>query len=140
MYLNRPTEYALRAMSYMARQDSRQRIRTQDLARAVDIPAPFLSKIMRRLTEVGILDAKKGHHGGFLLAKPPAQVRFIDIMRAVDFEPTADHCLFGLKNCDAENPCPLHNEWSMLKKQIEQWASSHTLADSLNGSQAFRQK
>lgn len=140
MYLNRPTEYALRAMSFMARQDLRQRIRTQDLARATGIPAPFLSKIMRRLTEVGILDAKKGHHGGFVLARPPAQVRFIDVMRAVDFEPTADHCLFGLKNCDAGNPCPLHNEWSILKKQIEQWARSHTLAESMNGEQVFRPK
>lgn len=131
MYLNRPTEYALRAMSHMARQDLEQRIRTRDLAEAVDIPAPFLSKIMRRLTEVGILDAKKGHHGGFLLAKAPGEVRFIDIMRAVDFEPTTDHCLFGLKNCDAENPCPLHNEWGILKEQIEQWARAHTLADSI---------
>ena len=91
----------------------------------------FLPKIMRRHTADGILDAKKGHHGGFLLAKPPAKVRFIDILRAVDFEPTADHCLFGLGNCDSQNPCPLHSEWSILKGQIEQWATSHTLGDSL---------
>lgn len=140
MYLNRPTEYALRAMSYMARQNNGVRIRTQDLAKAVDIPAPFLSKIMRRLTEVGMLDAKKGHHGGFVLARAPAEVRFIDIMRAVDFEPTADHCLFGLKNCDGENPCPLHTEWGALKGQIEQWARSHTLADSLEPRRNHHQK
>ncbi len=95
------------------------------------MPAPFLSKIMRRLTASGILDAKKGHHGGFLLAKPPEEVRFIDILRAVDFEPAADHCLFGLDNCDASNPCPLHPEWSVLKGQIEEWARSHTLVESL---------
>jgi Rrf2 family protein len=130
MYLNRPTEYALRAMSYMARQKPGQRIRTRDLAEAVGVPAPFLSKIMRQLTEAGILDAKKGHHGGFLLARAPENIRFIDIMRAVDFEPVRDHCLFGLKNCDADNPCPLHTEWAVLKGKIEQWARAHTLADS----------
>lgn len=131
MYLSRPAEYALRAMTYLARLESTKRIRTRDLAEAVDVPAPFLSKIMRKLTAAGILDAQKGHHGGFVLARVPAQVRFIDILRAVDFEPAADHCLFGWKNCNAQNPCPLHPEWSILKEQIEQWARTHTLADSL---------
>lgn len=118
-------------MTYIARMETAKRIRTSDLSEAVDVPAPFLSKIMRRLTADGILDAKKGHHGGFLLARAPSEVRFIDILRAVDFEPTADHCLFGLDNCDANNPCPLHPEWSILKEQIEEWARSHTLAESL---------
>jgi Rrf2 family protein len=131
MYLSRPAEYALRAMTYLARLESDKRILTRDLAGAINVPAPFLSKIMRRLTADGILDAKKGHHGGFVLAKLPSEVRFIDILRAVDFEPTADHCLFGLGSCNEKNPCPLHPEWSVLKGQIEQWASSHTLDDSL---------
>jgi len=131
MYISRPAEYGLRALTYIARLKSNERIRTLDLATAIDVPAPFLSKIMRRLTAVGILDAQKGHHGGFLLAKPPEEVRFVDILRAVDFEPSSDHCLFGRPNCDKNNPCPLHSEWSSLKQQFEHWATSHTLADSL---------
>ena len=131
MYLSRPAEYALRAMTYLARQEPDKRVLNRDLSRAVNVPAPFLSKIMRRLTANGILDAKTGHHGGFILARPPSDIRFIDILRAVDFEPAADHCLFGLGNCDTQNPCPLHSEWSILKGQIEQWARSHTLVDSL---------
>jgi Rrf2 family protein len=111
--------------------ESPERIRASDLSKAVDVPAPFLSKIMRRLTANGLVDAKKGHHGGFILAKPPMEIRFIDILRAVDFEPAADHCLFGFGNCDSNNPCPLHPEWSILKGQIEDWARSHTLGDSL---------
>ncbi len=55
-------------------------------------------------------------------------------LRAVDFEPTADHCLFGPGNYDTENPCPLHPEWSVLKGQIEQWARKYTLKDSLRES------
>lgn len=132
MYLSRPAEYGLRAMTYMARLQPETRIKTSSLAKAVDVPAAYLSKIMRRLTKAGILDAKKGHHGGFLLAKPPGEIRFIDILRAVDFEPAAEHCLFGLGNCDSQNPCPLHHEWSVLKGQIEQWARSHTLGESLD--------
>lgn len=133
MYLSRPAEYALRAMTYMARMEPGKRILTRDLAAAINVPGPFLSKVMRSLVAHGILDAKKGHHGGFLITRSPADIRFIDILRAVDFEPTADHCLFGLGGCDVNNPCPLHHEWSILKGQIEDWARMHTLADSLSG-------
>lgn len=133
MYLSRPAEYALRAMTYLATQEPGRRMLTRDLAEAIHVPAPFLAKIMRRLAADGMLDAKKGHHGGFVLARPPAEIRFIDILRAVDFEPSSDHCLFGLGNCDTKNPCPLHSEWSILKGQIEQWATAHTLDDSLKG-------
>lgn len=133
MYLSRPAEYALRAMTYLAHMEPDKRIRSNDLAKATHIPPAFLSKIMRRLVASGLVDAKKGHNGGFVLAMAAEEISFIDILRAVDFEPAADHCLFGLGNCDSQNPCPLHREWSILKDQIEQWARSHTLGDSLEG-------
>jgi len=130
MYLSRPAEYALRAMTYLARSKPNERLRSRDIAKAVDIPPAFLSKIMRALTSNGLLDARKGHNGGFLLARPASDIRFIDILQAVDFEPSSAHCLFGLGHCNADNPCPLHYEWAILKGQIEQWAESHSLADS----------
>jgi DNA-binding IscR family transcriptional regulator len=110
MYLSRPAEYALRAMTYLARTKPDERVRARDLAKA--------------------LDAQKGHNGGFMLSRPASEIRFIDVLRAVDFQPETDHCLFGLGNCNAQNPCPLHFEWAVLKEQIEHWARSHSLADS----------
>ena len=91
MYLSRPAENALRAMTYIARQKPTERIRSDDLSKAIGVSAPFLSKIMRRLTVEGLLDAKKGHHGGFMLSKPAEEIRFIDILRAMDFDPDSDH-------------------------------------------------
>ncbi|MCW8925874.1 MAG: Rrf2 family transcriptional regulator [Xanthomonadales bacterium] len=140
MYLSRPAEYALRASTYLARLEPGKRVTSSQLAQAVDVPPAFLSKIMRRLTANGIVDSKKGHHGGFVLARPPVEIRFLDILRAVEFGPIKDHCLFGLGNCNADNPCPLHVEWEILKQQIEQWARTHTLGESLNAAQAFKQK
>ncbi|MEE4218287.1 MAG: Rrf2 family transcriptional regulator [Xanthomonadales bacterium] len=139
MYLSRPAEYSLRAMTYLALQKPCDRVRADDLSKAIDVSGPYLSKIMRRLTVAGLLDAKKGHHGGFKLARQPEEIRFIDILRAVDFEPGLDHCLFGLGNCDAQNPCPLHHEWSVLKNQIEQWAREHTLSEAARDGKLQRQ-
>ena len=127
MYLSRSAEYALRTSVCLTRRGS-ARLRAGDLAPIVDVPQPYLSKILRRLTEAGILDSKKGHGGGFKLARSPEEIRFVDIMRAVDFDPAADHCLFGWEKCDVENPCPLHPLWFDLREAIEEWARSSTLA------------
>lgn len=130
MYLSRTAEYALRTMASLARSGADcRRVRAKDLAPKVQVPLPFLSKVLGRLTAAGLLTSQKGHGGGFALAKGPEQIRFVDVLRAVDFEPAADHCLFGWEECDADNPCPLHPEWADLKEAIEDWARSRTLAD-----------
>ena len=133
MYLSRSAEYALRTTACLTRLSAEGRVRAKDLAPLAGVPLPFLSKILRRLTAAGLLTSQKGHHGGFALAREPGEIRFVDVLRAVDFEPSADHCLFGWENCDSENPCPLHPEWADLKEKLEQWASSRTLADVQHG-------
>ena len=133
MYLSRSAEYALRTMTYLARLKPIGRVTARDLAQATDVPGPYLSKIMRRLTAAGLLTSQKGHHGGFRLAKPPSEVRFIDILQAVEFDPTEDHCLFGWEDCGLDDPCPLHSEWSDLMELIEVWARTRTLNDVLGG-------
>ena len=129
MYLSRSAEYALRTAACLTRQAVGSRMRAKDLAPLAGVPHPYLSKILRRLTAAGLLTSQKGHGGGFALARDPEEIRFVDILRAVDFEPSADHCLFGWENCDENNPCPLHPEWAGLKETIEEWARTRTLAD-----------
>ncbi len=137
MYLSRTAEYALRTAACLTRLGGENRVRARDLAPLARIPQPYLSKILRRLTAAGLLTSQKGHHGGFALAREPGEIRFVDVLRAVDFEPAADHCLFGWENCDENNPCPLHPEWADLKAQIEEWASTRTLADVERGEGSF---
>ena len=84
---------------------------------------------MRRRTAADLLTSQKGHYGGFQLAKAPSEIRFIDILRAVEFDPGLEHCLFGWDECGEDDPCPLHQEWTSLKDCIEQWAQTRTLGE-----------
>ncbi len=131
MYLSRTAEYALRTMACLARPAATDRVRSQDLADLTGVPGPYLSKILRRLTAAGLLTSQRGHRGGFRLAKPAPEVRFADILKAVEFEPAEDSCLFGRATCGPGDPCPLHRGWAGLKEALEEWAQGHTLADVL---------
>ncbi len=129
MFISQTAEYAIRAMSAIATLPDGIKIRAADLGRATGIPAPYLSKILRRLVLAGLLVSRKGQGGGFSLARPAAEIPFIDILNAVDAFPIDGRCAFGWGNCDQVSPCPLHDAWSRLSHQIRDWATETNLAE-----------
>jgi Rrf2 family iron-sulfur cluster assembly transcriptional regulator len=109
-------------------------VRAKDLAAGSGIPLHYLSKILRRLVLAGLLESQKGQGGGFVLARAPGEIRFIDILAAVDAYPSEGRCAFGWGACDERNPCPLHDTWSQLNDAIQSWAANSTLEDARDGS------
>jgi Rrf2 family protein len=128
MFFSQTAEYALRAMAWLALRPPDVPSRSRDMSEATQIPLHYLSKILRRLVLAGLLSSRKGQGGGFLLARPAQQIRFQDILTAVDAVPEEEgRCAFGWGACGADNPCPLHESWSQLKDSLEDWAQNTTL-------------
>ncbi|HEU4401894.1 MAG TPA: Rrf2 family transcriptional regulator [Candidatus Polarisedimenticolia bacterium] len=133
MHVNQTAQYALRAMLHLAALPKGSPARARDLSRATGIPPAYLSKIMRRLVTGGLLRARKGHGGGFALARRPESIRLRDVLGAVGGELERDLCIFGNGRCDASAPCPLHHSWSELNDAFHSWARRTTLADMKTG-------
>jgi Rrf2 family protein len=129
MVISQTAEYAIRGMSAIATLPEGVKIRATDLGRSIGIPAPYLSKILRRLVLAGLLVSQKGQGGGFSLARPAAEIPFIDILTAVDAYPAERRCAFGWGSCDRDSPCPLHPAWSRLNRQLRGWADDANLAE-----------
>lgn len=136
MQLTQTAEYALRAMAHLAVLQDGGAVRARDLAAASGIPAHYVSKLLRRLVVAGLLESRKGHGGGFALARPPEDIRVVDILEAVDYPVELDRCAFGWGTCDVDAPCPLHAVWSELKEAFGRWAENSTLADIRDGTAA----
>lgn len=128
MDLPQTAEYALRAIAQLTMLPAGQTMRAADLARETNVPPHYLAKILRRLTAAGLLDVRKGPGGGFGLARPASRICFADVFAAVNAAP-GDTCVFGFDRCDANNPCPLHPSWSVVKEAVRSWATETTLAD-----------
>lgn len=127
-HLSATAEYALRAMAYLAGLPPGASARATDLEAATGTSAPYLAKVLRRLVIAGLLVSQKGHHGGFALARPPASIRFSDVLEAVGHRPDPGRCAFGWGECDPDAPCPLHDAWSQLTASFREWATTTTLA------------
>jgi Rrf2 family protein len=105
-FLSQTAEYALRAMAWLASTSPEAPVRARDLSEGTQIPAQYLAKILRRLVVSGVLESRKGHGGGFSLARPADQISFRDVLLAVDAYPAEERCAFGWGECDALTPLP----------------------------------
>ena len=103
------------------------------LAKVTGIPQHYLSKIMKKLVEAGLVGSQKGHGGGFALAKPKKEIHYLDILIAFGYEPRPNRCVFGWGECNTEAPCPLHDSWVDLNEALIGWAMKNTLIDVRGG-------
>lgn len=104
-------------------------MRAQDLLVRTNIPPAYLQKVLRKLVEAGLLASRRGHGGGFVLARRPVEIRFVDVLRAVEVDPVSTRCAFGFPKCDAKRPCPLHGFRQSLQDHLLEQAARTTLAD-----------
>jgi Rrf2 family protein len=129
--LSKSAEYALRIMAALAEPNraTKNLVGSQVIAKETDIPSHYLSKILRRMVEAELLIAVKGHNGGFRLAKPAKQIRFVDILEAVEGKSKVPLCVFGWDACSDKTPCALHHRWKEARVSFQGWAVKTTLQD-----------
>ncbi len=82
--LSQKTKYALKAVFELAGRNSAEPISAHALAEAQDIPARFLEIIASELKNAGILESRRGNHGGYVLAEKPENITVFDIITAID--------------------------------------------------------
>ena len=129
MILSQTSEYAIRATSFIALRQDHGPVRAKDMSAAISIPPHYLSKVLRKLVEAGILLATKGHNGGFALSRPSNKIRLVHILEAVETTVPARHCIFGWRMCSSKEPCVLHHRWSSVNEAFQKWARATTLDD-----------
>lgn len=132
MLLSRPTTYAIRALLYLAKQNTTEPILAPTIASAEQLPAPFLAKLLRTLAEAGILSSNRGPGGGYRLAKPADQISLQDVSALFDGLSLANECLLGYGKCLDTTPCPVHKEWGPRKQNILEFLSTTTIASLLS--------
>jgi Rrf2 family protein len=54
------------------------------IAQAAGVPAPFLSKVLGRLVNRGLLRSRRGRGGGFVLGRPASDITLADVALALE--------------------------------------------------------
>ena len=94
-----------------------------------DLPVMFVAKIFQDLVRNGILASSRGRNGGFSFARPPAKIRMIDIVDAVDGVGSCRACISGLAACNEQQPCPLHDRFAPIRQEVLRFLHETSLED-----------
>ena len=89
MRLSMRAEYGVRAMVVLALKFNRGLIPLKEIARKERISYQYLEQIFPLLKKAELVDSVRGRHGGYRLAREPADVSVGDIINAVE-GPIAD--------------------------------------------------
>ena len=128
MIITRATEYAIRAILYMSRQPAGEIVYKKDICKAQDITPAFLTKILQPLIKDGIVGSQRGVGGGFYLAKEPAEITLLDIIKSQEGPVYLNQCLIEEGTCEREFFCPVHGAWAEIRTDFMKTLSRYDFA------------
>jgi Rrf2 family protein len=128
MRLSKTTEYAIRAMAFLARHPA-ELVSVTRLARDLAIPYKYLARLMTQLSQAGLLDSTQGKKGGYRVARPLDEIFLYQIVDVVEGLEHYHRCLLGHPQCDDASPCCLHHLWEPQIQGVRKMIYEHSLAD-----------
>lgn len=130
--LSRKSDYALRAVIYLARLSDDRFGRVSEIAKAKDIPQAFLAQILPLLANQGLVKSQQGAHGGYALSRSAETISFLDIIEAVEGPLRLNKCVEGEHDdCTILDNCEMQHVWNRAQTQMVDFLRGVTMADML---------
>ncbi len=112
-------EYAIKALIFIAQKtDNERKVGIRDVAEGIDSPEHFIAKILQTLSKRGFVNSSKGPNGGFYMDENTLEVTLADVVKEIDGDKILYGCGIGLKQCSETHPCPIHNDFKIIREQI----------------------
>ena len=128
--LSKTTEYALRAVVYVAMHDTQGvKVGIKEIAKELELPAHFMGKILQDLVRKGVISSVKGPGGGFFLHRAASDINLLEVVQVIDGLEAFRRCGMGMKQCSDTHPCPLHNDIKAYRDQLLKVFSTRTIQD-----------
>ena len=131
-------EYGVRVMAHLAKRDGDTPIPLGTIADAEGLPLAYLEHLVQRLRKAGLVESRRGAHGGYTLAREAVDISMAEVVRALEGEIAPIECISadpdGGLICVREgemghDPCPTKLLWTRVQGSIVRTLSDMTLAD-----------
>jgi Rrf2 family protein len=136
MKITAQDEYGLRILVRIAKCKDQTGLSIPQLSEAEGLSRPNVSKLTRILRMEGLINSTKGHVGGYVLARPAADITVNAVLKALggrlfDEAFCANH-VGVMKICTNSIDCSIRSLWSMVQASIDKLLDKITLADLSN--------
>jgi Rrf2 family cysteine metabolism transcriptional repressor len=137
MMFSTKAEYGVRVMVELARRAGDSPVPLGEIAEQDGLPLAYLEHLVARLRRAGLVESRRGARGGYLLARPPAEISMAEIVEALEgaiapiecISEGADGEVVCTRESDADHVCPTKLLWTRVRFSIVQTLQETTLAD-----------
>lgn len=114
-------EYGIKATIYIAEQSLiEKKVGLKEVAKAIDSPEAYTSKILQLLCKHNIINSEKGPRGGFSMNNQELdKVKLSTVVFAIDGDQIYTGCGLGLKKCNEKKPCPVHYQFKSIREDLK---------------------
>jgi Rrf2 family protein len=137
MMFSTKAEYGVRVMVELARRSGEEPVPLAEIAAHDGLPLAYLEHLVARLRKVGLVDSRRGSRGGYLLARPSAEITMAEVVEALEGSIAPIECISqapdGSIVCSRESEpghaCPTKLLWTRVRFSIVRTLQETTLAD-----------
>lgn len=130
MLISQKTHYGLLAVLELAKKDGSGPIRAIEISEAQSIPYRFLETILSQLKHKGVVDSRRGKHGGYFLTRSLKELTVEDIVDVLQgpINPTNCSRVDGEESfgCNTHGQCALTPLWRKTREMISDMYRSTT--------------
>jgi Rrf2 family protein len=137
--ISNKARYAFRALLAIAASPDGQAMTSADIAQRYAIPHKFLEQILLDLKKAGILDSRRGKHGGYVMLRPADTIGFGEVLRLFEGPLAPLPCLSRqsyrrCEDCVDEARCSIRREFGRAYDAYRHVLDSRMLAHALGQS------
>tara|TARA_Y100000590_G_scaffold319015_1_gene361020 strand:+ start:291 stop:731 length:441 start_codon:yes stop_codon:yes gene_type:complete len=133
MKLTSKGRYAVMAMADLAKNNAKEPINLKEISLRQGISISFLEQLFIKLRKNNLVQSARGPLGGYVLSKPPTEIKLLSIISAVDEKINTVKCKKeSKKGCNGKSiKCITHSLWDDLENHINKFFEENTLNDVL---------
>ena len=142
MKLTSKGRYAVMAMADLAKNNVKKPISLTEISLRQGISIAYLEQLFLKLRKNNLVQSARGPSGGYVLSKPPEEIKLLSIINAVDEKIKTVKCIKESKRgCNGKLiKCITHNLWDDLETHINNFFEKNTLKDILYKENRYEQK
>lgn len=128
--LSKLTDYGLVLMTCIARDLSLPLRTARDLAVESKLPLPTVGRLLKQLSQSGLLVSQRGTKGGYSLVRDPRRISLEEIIKALEGPIALTECSTGVAGmCDLEACCVIKNNQQLISQALRTVLENVTLSD-----------
>jgi FeS assembly SUF system regulator len=126
--ISKLTDYATVILARLAAEPAR-RFTAAQVATETHLAAPTASKLLKQLHRHGLVLSTRGLHGGYLLARPAAQISAAQILDALEGPVALTECSSSASHCCIESTCLVSKAWQRVNLAVRRSLQEITLLE-----------